>query len=158
MFLSTHKPTTVSGLDEKQILVFKGDEGSKIEVEYPLLAPKGLTSDGILTQIFEMDYTYDDVTYNELLDRRKLYAKQMFDKEHFTKEDALKLADLTTKLSDYSENYADGLFYEFVHELDKSGGLDSYRKIDITPEDKAKRREEAEKILEKLRQKRNAGK
>lgn len=156
MFLSTHKPTTVSGLKAEQILVFKGDENSKIEVEYPSQAPKGLTSDGILTQIFEMEYTYDDVTYNEMLDRRRLYAKQIFDKENFTKEDAIKLADLTTKLSDYSENYADGLFYEFVHELDKSGGLDVYRKIDITEEDKRKRREEAERILEKLKQKRNA--
>jgi len=157
MFISTHKSTTVSGLSKEQILVFSYDENGKTVWDYPTMDAKGLTSDGVLTQIFEMEYTYDEETWNEMLDRRKLFAKKMFDEANFTKEEAEKLANLTTKLSDYAGNYADGLFYEFVYELDKSGGLDAYRKINLTEEEKQKRHAEATRLLEKLRQKRNNG-
>lgn len=158
MFISTHKPTTVSGLQKEQILVFENDEKGRTLISNPDMSAKGLTSDGILTQIFEMQYTYDEDTYNQMLTRRKLFAKQLHDKENFTKEDAKNLAELTTELSDYSANYADGLFYEFVHELEKSGGLDTYRQINLSDEDKELRRKKAEEILAELRQKRNSQK
>lgn len=156
MFISTHKPTTVSGLKKEQILVFENDEKGKTLVNYPDISAKGLTSDGILTQIFEMEYTYDEDTYNEMLTRRKLFAKQLHDKENFTQQDAQRLANLTTKLSDYSANYADGLFYEFIYELEKSGGLDAYRQLNLSEEEKTLRRKKAEEILEELRKKRNS--
>lgn len=156
MFISTHKPTTVSGLKKEQILVFENDENGRTLISNPEMSAKGLTSDGILTQIFEMEYTYDEDTYNQMLTRRKLFAKQLHDKENFTKEDATNLAELTTQLSDYSANYADGLFYEFVNELEKSGGLDAYRQINISEEDKNLRRKKAEEILAELKLKRNS--
>lgn len=156
MFISTHKPTTVSGLKKEQILVFENEENGITLISNPDMSAKGLTSDGILTQIFEMPYTYDEDTYNQMLTRRKLFAKQLHDKANFTKEDAINLAELTTQLSDYSANYADGLFYEFVYELEKSGGLDTYRQINISEEDKNIRRKKAEEILAELKQKRNS--
>lgn len=156
MFISTHKPTTVSGLEKEQILVFNQDETGRTVIDFPDMSAQGLTSDGVLTQIFGMQYTYDDETYDQMLKRRQLFAKQLHDKENFTQEDAKNLASLTTKLSDYSANYADGLFYEFVHELDKSGGLDAYTHVNLTDEEKNNRREKAEGILNELRQKRNA--
>jgi predicted ATPase len=155
MFISTHKSTTVSGLEKEQILVFSFDENGKAIWDYPEMDAKGLTSDGVLTQIFDMEYTYDEGTWKKMLDRRRLFAKKMFDEANFTKEEADKLAELTSELSDYAGNYADGLFYEFVHELDKSGGLEAYRKITLTDDEKKQRREDAEKLLAKLRQKRN---
>ncbi len=156
MFISTHKPTTVSGLKKEQILVFENDEKGKTLVNYPDISAKGLTADGILTQIFEMEYTYDEDTYNEMLTRRKLFAKQLHDKENFTQEDAEALAELTAKLSDYSANYADGLFYEFIHELENFGGIDAYRQLNLSEEEKALRRKKAEEILAELRKKRNS--
>lgn len=156
MFISTHKPTTVSGLKKEQILVFENDENGKTTINYPDISAKGLTSDGILTQIFEMEYTYDEETYNQMLTRRKLFAKQLHDKVNFTQQDAEVLADLTDKLSDYSANYADGLFYEFINELEQSGGLDAYRQINLSDEEKEIRRKKAENILAELRKKRNS--
>jgi len=157
MFISTHKSTTVSGLAKEQILVFSFDENGKTVWDYPEMDAKGLTSDGVLTQIFDMEYTYDEKTWNKMLDRRELFAKKMFDEANFTKEESEKLAKLTSELSDYAGNYADGLFYEFIYELDKSGGLAAYRKINLTDEEKQKRREDAERLLAKLKQKRLNG-
>jgi predicted ATPase len=158
MFISTHKPTTVSGLKKEQILVFENDEKGRTLIGNPDMSAKGLTADGILTQIFEMQYTYDEDTYNQMLTRRKLFAKQLHDKENFTKEDARNLAELTTKLSDYSANYADGLFYEFVHELDKSGGLEAYRQVTLSEGEQEDRLNNARKILAELRLKRSTSK
>ncbi len=156
MFLSTHKPTTISGLEKEQILVFRKDEETgKTIVDYADIDAKGLSADGILKQIFEMDYTYDDVTYGQMLRRRELFAKKMFDETNFTEAEGNELATLTDTLSDYAGNYADGLFYEFIHELDKSGGLDAYQKINLTDKEKEERRAKAEKLLAQLRQKRN---
>lgn len=111
--------------------------------------------DAVLSKL-GFDYTYDENTYNEMLDRRKLFAKRQFDKENFTKEDAEKLAELTTKLSDYAENYADGLFYEFVNELQNIGGLDVYRRNNLSKEEKEERRLQAAKLLLKLKENRNS--
>jgi len=156
MFLSTHKPTTISGLSGDQIIIFEKSEDEIITAEISEISAKGLSSDGILTQIFDMEYTYDEETYNEMLNRRKLVAKKMFDSENFTEENAKVLATLTNKLSDYSENYADGLFYEFIHELDKNGGLESYRKISLSQIEQEERRKKANELLEKLKQKRTS--
>lgn len=91
----------------------------------------GCTIDAVLSKL-GLDYTYDEATYNQMLDRRVLFAKRQFDNANFTKEDGEKLAELTTKLSDYAGNYADGLFYEFVNELEKIGGLEAYRRNDLS--------------------------
>ena len=114
-----------------------------------------MSADGILTQIFGMEYTYDEETYNDMIERRRLIAKKKFEPNNLTREEENKLIDLTNKLSDYSENYADGLFYEFVYELDKLGGLPAYKEINLTEEEKQERRKMAEELLEKLKQKRN---
>jgi predicted ATPase len=154
MFLSTHKSTTISGLNGDQVIHFEKDPEEKITAKISKISPRGLSSDGILTQIFEMEYTYDAVTYNDMLQRRRLIAKKMFDPGKLTTEEEVELARLTTDLSDYSENYADGLFYEFVFELDKAGGLPSYREVSITDEERKSRREMAEQLLTKLKKKR----
>jgi predicted ATPase len=154
MFLSTHKPTTISGLSRDQIIIFEKEQNEQIHAGISPISPKGLSSDGILTQIFEMEYTYDEATYNDMIERRRLVAKKMFEPENLTSQEDHELVRLTTELSDYSENYADGLFYEFIYELDKTGGLASYRGIDLTENEKANRRKKAEELLEKLKQKR----
>lgn len=152
MFLSTHKPTTISGLSGDQIILFEKNETDGIIAEVSQISPKGLSADGILTQIFEMAYTYDEDTYNEMLDRRRLVAKNMFETENMSIEEKDKLEYLTNKLSDYSENYADGLFYEFIYELDKSGGLQAYREINLSEEEKNERSKKASELFEKLSQ------
>ncbi|MCT1531021.1 ATP-binding protein [Sphingobacterium daejeonense] len=157
MFLSTHKPTTISGLCGDQIILFeKTDNDEKVTAVVSEISPKGLSSDGILTQIFEMAYTYDEDTYDEMLERRRLVAKNMFEAENLTTEEKERLIVLTNKLSDYSENYADGLFYEFIHELDKAGGLASYREVNLSDEEKATRSKMAEELFSKLKQKRTS--
>lgn len=110
MFLSTHKPTTISGLSGDQIIIFEKQNDESICANISKISPKGLSSDGILTQIFDMEYTYDEGTYLEMLTRRRLVAKKMFDPQNITKKELVELNELTDKLSDYSENYADGLF------------------------------------------------
>ncbi len=156
MFLSTHKPTTISGLCGDQIIIFEKGEDEKITAEISQISPKGLSADGILTQIFEMAYTYDEDTYGEMIERRKLVAKNMFESSNMSIEEKERLAVLTNKLSDYSENYADGLFYEFIYELDKSGGLASYREVNLSDEEKAERSKKAEELFSKLKQKRTS--
>lgn len=115
----------------------------------------GCTVDAVLSKL-GLDHTYDETTYNEMLDRRVLFAKRQFDKDNFTKEDAEKLAQLTTKLSDYAGNYADGLFYEFVNELEKTGGLAAYRRNDLSESEKEARRLEAAELLVKLKSNRDS--
>jgi len=156
MFLSTHKPTTISGLLDDQIIIFEKDKNGQIEAHKSAISPKGLSADGILTQIFEMAYTYDEETYNELIDRRRLVAKQMFDEQKMTDVEKEELARLTTKLSDYSENFADGLFYEFVYELDRTGGLPAYREINLSDEEKEERNRKATELFDKIKQKHNS--
>lgn len=156
MFLSTHKPTTISGLQGDQIIIFEKPADGKIKAGASLITPKGLSADGILTQIFEMAYTYDEDTYNELLDRRRLLAKQLFNINEMTILEQEELARLTTKLSDYSENFADGLFYEFIYELDRSGGLPAYREINLSDEDRVERNRKASELFNKIKQKRNS--
>ena len=156
MFLSTHKPTTISGLQGDQILIFEKDENERIEASISEISAKGLSADGILTQIFEMAYTYDEDTYNELLERRRLIAKKMFEPNMLNENEEEKLVILTNKLSDYSENYADGLFYEFIYELDKSGGLPAYREIDLSDAEREIRNKKAMELFEKLKRKRTS--
>ncbi len=155
MFLSTHKPTTISGLCGDQILTFEKSASDNVSAEISKISPKGLSSDGILTQIFDMEYTYDDSTYLEMLERRRLVAKNMFEPQNMTQEEKELLAQLTTKLSDYSENYADGLFYEFIHELEKSGGLAAYREVSLDEGEKLEREKKAALLFEQLKQKRS---
>lgn len=158
MFLSTHKPTTISGLCGDQIIIFEKESDEKIFAATSIISPKGLSADGILTQIFEMPYTYDEDTYRNMLERRRLVAKQKFEPAAMSSEEKDKLGLLTNQLSDYSENYADGLFYEFVYELDKSGGLPAYRDVTLSEEEKSKRQKLAEELLEKLKQRRTQAK
>lgn len=159
MFLSSHKPTTISGLTQDQIITFEKEKVQETENEFITACPskisaKGLSADGILTQIFGMEYTYDEDTYNDMLERRRLVAKQKFEPGTLTEVEKETLTKLTNELSDYSENYADGLFYEFINELDKTGGLSAYRLVDLSDEEKDKRRKLADDLLRKLKQKR----
>lgn len=156
MFLSTHKPTTISGLCGDQIIIFEKENEEKVLAGVSEISPKGLSSDGILTQIFEMPYTYDEDTYAEMIERRKLVAKNMFEPQNMSDIEKDRLAALTTKISDYSENYADGLFYEFVYELDKLGGLSAYREINLSEEEKNDRQQKAIALLEKIKQKKTS--
>ncbi len=150
MFLSTHKAMTVSGLEKEQVLIFEKNEG-KTTVNYPDVSPQGLSADGVLTQIFKMAYTYSQADYTKMVERRRLFAKKEFDKSNFTPDDANQLQELTIELNGYSENYGDGLFYAFVHELDKLNKLDAFKEVVFTDDEREQRYKEAREILEKLR-------
>lgn len=161
MFLSTHKSMTVSGLEKEQVLIFKKTEDDNSIVDYPVVSPKGLSSDGVLTQVFGMEYTYDDETYRNLINRRVLFAKKQLDPSNFTNDDAVTLQALTEKVSEYlPKNYADGLFYEFINELEKidKNDLEDYKSITLTDQEKEERRNKAINVLEKLKQKRSSEK
>ena len=150
MFLSTHKPTTISGLRGDQIILFD-KEDEKIVASSSLISPKGLSADGILTQIFDMGYTYDEQTYSDMLERRRLVAKNKFEPQNMSSQESEELVELTNRISDYSENYADGLFYEFIYELDKNGGLMSYRSINLSDAEKNERKLKADQLFQKLK-------
>lgn len=152
--VTTHSPLLVGGLAKEQIHILEIDENRKRVVKQATKDAIGLDVDAILTQLFDLEYTYDQKTYELLLRRRQLFAKKKFDTINFTAQESDELQKLTIQISDYTENYADGLFLEFVHELDKVGGLSAYRNISLTDEEKAIRRQQANALLEKIKQKR----
>jgi predicted ATP-binding protein involved in virulence len=152
--VTTHSPLLVGGLASEQLHILDIDQNGQRIIRQPEINTVGLDADGILTQIFDLEYTYDAKTYALLLRRRQLFAKKQFDFANFTKQDGLELQNLTIQLSDYTDNYGDGLFYEFIHELDKIGGLAAYRNISLSEEEKTIRRQQANVLLEKIKQKR----
>jgi hypothetical protein len=105
---------------------------------------------------YDVDWIYvNEVAPARFLERRRqLSAKEGFDFENFTKEDADELRELEITISDMYEDYGDGLFYEFINELDKIGGLSVFRKCFVTDEDAKIREELANSILQKLKQRR----
>jgi predicted ATP-binding protein involved in virulence len=152
--ITTHSPLLVGGLAKEQIHILDIDENRKRIIRQPQIDAIGLDSDAILTRFFDLQYTYDEKTYELMLRRRQLFAKKQFDFANFTKQNGLELQNLTIQLSDYTDNYGDGLFSEFVHELDKVGGLAAYRNISLSEEEKTIRRQQANALLEKIKQKR----
>jgi predicted ATP-binding protein involved in virulence len=150
--VTTHSPLLVGGLAKEQIHILEIDQDRKRVLREATTDAKGLDADGILTQFFDLEYTYDKETYEQMLRRRQLLAKKKFDKANFTAKESDELQNLTIKVSDYTDNYADGLFLEFVHELDKVGGLAAYRNIEISDEQKQERQQQANALLEKIKQ------
>lgn len=143
--------------DDEKLNTLSNDD--RVEVFRTILAGSSDITVELLRDIL-CDYNVDDISISKtapqhlLLRRRQLSAKKKFDFDNFTKEESLELQNLTIEVSDCYHDFGDGLFYEFVNELDNLGGLSAYRKCKLTDEEKGARRKQANALLEEIKRKR----
>jgi putative ubiquitin-RnfH superfamily antitoxin RatB of RatAB toxin-antitoxin module len=142
--------------DDEKLNTLSNDD--RIEIFRTILAGSSDITVELLNELLG-DYNVDDISISKiapqhlLLRRRQLSAKKKFDPDNFTKDESLELQNLTIEVSDYNKS-EDELFDEFIHELDKLGGLSAYRKCKLTGEEKEVRRKQANTLLEKIKQQR----
>lgn len=147
--MATHDPLTIAGLTRDQVRVMSRDANGKISSLVPEKDPKGMGISGILTSdIFGLRSDLDLSTLH-LLDRKR----QLAVKDSLTDTEKSELSRLNEELSslDFTNQVRDPMFREFVDALSRTEQVKKTTSVKISREERARRRQLAQEIVEKLR-------
>ena len=150
LFIATHDPLLISGLDANNVVMVSRNARS-IELTQ---APESLMGKGIeailTSELFGLDTTLDYETKVKMLDRRKLLAMHLRG-ETLSPEDQDKLTELTQELEliDGIKPLEDPLYREFVKAIPPEEFSTFYEQF-LSEEEQEKRTEIAKSVLEKL--------
>lgn len=151
IIMTTHDPLVIAGLEKAQVQIMQRDEGTGyISAMTPEQNPKGMGVAALLTSdLFGLRSTLDLETLDKL-DRKRVLAS----KEPLTNEELAELDELNEVLGnlDYTRSVRDPLYEPFVKALIASGEYHQLEKPVLTPEDRQKQRELAERILKELKE------
>lgn len=167
VFITTHDPVFISGLNKDEVVVFKSKDDLKREIEinknskvkvdkYWLLDDdlKGKGIDWILTSnIFQFNTTLDPETSEKMIERRILLGKKLSNLK-FTEQDNAKLNELTKELSvvDGNDPLDDPIYREFVKEFSKRDVVSIYKAF-ATRDEKEKINKISKEILDDINKK-----
>jgi predicted ATP-binding protein involved in virulence len=114
-FVSTHSPMLVNGLDKEQIFKVKIDKNKKRYVEQPARDVVGLGSDGILTELFDLETTFDEKTIQKN-NRFMQLKKKRLEQNGFSEAEEAEFAELLSQLSAiaYDSGLEDRSYAEFA--------------------------------------------
>lgn len=153
VIMATHDPLVIAGLEKAQVQILQRDERTRrISAVTPEQNLKGMGVAALLTsELFGLRSALDLETLDKLDQKRALASK-----ESLTDGERAKLDELNEVLGnlDYTRSVRDPLYEPFVKALIASGEYRQLEKPVLTPEDRQKQRELAERILEELRGKR----
>ena len=152
IIMTTHDPLVIAGLEKAQVQIMQRDEGTgRISAMTPEQDPKGMGVAAILTnELFGLRSTLDLETLSKL-DRKREIASQ----ESLTDEERAELDKLNKELGnlDFTRSVRDPLYKPFVEAMIASGEYRQLEKPVLTPEERQRQRELAERILEELKEK-----
>ena len=152
IIMATHDPLVIAGLEKNQVQIMQRAEGTgRISAMTSEQDLRGMGFAALLTSdLFGLRSTLDLETLRKLDQKRALASK-----ESLTDEERTKLDELNEVLGnlDYTRSVRDPLYEPFVKALIASGEYQQLEKPVLTPEDRQKQKELAERILEELKRK-----
>ena len=153
VIMATHDSLVIAGLEKAQVQIMQRNERTRrISAVTPEQNLRGMGVAALLTsELFGLRSALDPETLDKLDQKRALASK-----ESLTDGERAKLDELNEVLGnlDYTRSVRDPLYEPFVKALIASGEYRQLEKPVLTPEDRQKQRELAERILEELRGKR----
>lgn len=147
IFIATHDPLVISGLEKENVIVVTNDLG-EIEMEPASSDLFGKGVDSILTsELFGLNSTLDHNTLSKMIDRRKLLVRK--EDGSITKEELEQLNVLNSILEniDFNRPFADPLYKDFVMAI---SNLDVYKDNYISDKEKKVRADIANSIMKRL--------
>ena len=152
VIMTTHDPLVIAGLEKAQVQIMQRDEGTgHISAVTPEQDPRGMGVAALLTSdLFGLRSTLDLETLGKL-DRKREIASQ----ESLTNEELAELDKLNKELGnlDFTRSVRDPLYKPFVEAMIASGEYRQLEKPVLTPEERQRQRELAERILKELKEK-----
>ena len=152
IIMTTHNPLVIAGLEKAQVQIMQRNGGTgHIFAKPPEQDPKGMGFAALLTSdLFGLRSTLDLETLSKLDQKRALASKGFL-----TDEEQAELDKLNETLGnlDYTRSVRDPLYEPFVKAMIASGEYRQLEKPILTPEERQRQRELAERILEELKEK-----
>ena len=148
IFISTHDPLVIGGLNKEQIRVFRKDKNGKIFAEQPDIDPVGLGVAGILTsELFGLPTTLDKKTQELLDERNELLYKESVGR--LTDKDQRRITELFMEINSlgFTYTFKDPMYSKFLSSI---ANLEEFKTKRMSKEDIAKQNKSAIKILEEL--------
>ena len=129
VLMTSHDPLVLSGLGREEVRIFRRGDGGKVEVEKPMVDPRGMGVGGILTSdLFGLRSTLDEETQRQVERQRELALKS-----HLEGDEEIELRTLTDELSGlgFSTAGRDPLYQLFLRKWTEraSAGADSTRRL-----------------------------
>jgi ABC-type transport system involved in cytochrome c biogenesis ATPase subunit len=115
IIMTTHSPLTFAGLDQNEVVVLERENDGTITSQHPLLPPKGMGFQAILTsEFFGLRSGIDRETLARIDRKRELGLK-----EARTDAESAELAQLDEELGrlDFSKAARDPLYLEFIRAM-----------------------------------------
>jgi ABC-type glutathione transport system ATPase component len=133
VLMSTHDPLVFSRLLKSEVRILRRDESGRVHVEEPLLDPRGMGVQAILTSdLFRLRSTLDIETQRVLDRQRQLSEKR----EELSAEEAAELRTINTKLYPLglSKSIRDPLYELFITKWTEREKPEWAEAVELTPE------------------------
>jgi len=155
VIMTTHDPLVIAGLEKDQIQIMQRNRiTGRVLAITPEQDPKGMGVAALLTsELFGLRSTLDLETLGKLDRKRDLALK--VSKDSLTDEEEAELDMLNEELGniDFTRSARDPLYKQFVDAMIASGEYRHPEKPVLTPEERQRQKELAERILEELKEK-----
>lgn len=112
VLMTSHDPLVLSRLTKEDVRIFRRGEDGRVEVEEPMLDPRGMGVAGILTSdLFGLRSTLDEETQKQVERQRELTVKENLDGRE--EQELRQLTDALTRLG-FSTAGRDSLYHIFL--------------------------------------------
>lgn len=156
IIMATHNPLVVASLERSQVLIMRHEEKTNvIRAEKPEEDPRGMGIAGLLTSdVYGLRSQLDPPTL-KLLDEKRDLAIQ----DELTDEQMEQLAHLNRQLAElsFTESDLDPMYQAFVSAMTSVEREEGLRNPVLTEEQRSRRKDLAEEIVQRLRSEQQEG-